>query len=134
MGFFYSKKSTNNQVLVLYTDVGFLSDSHKASSQTGYVFKNGDTTISWGSTKQTFVATSSNHSEILALHEASRDCSWLRSMIHHIWNSSGLPSKTDNPTVIHEDNAASVAQMKERFIKGDKTKDISPKFFSAHEL
>ncbi|KAM1164412.1 hypothetical protein ACFX13_024570 [Malus domestica] len=55
-------------------------------------------------------------------------------MIHRIRNSCGLPSKTDNPTVIHEDNAAYVAQMKEGFIKGDKTKHISPKFFSAHEL
>ena len=55
-------------------------------------------------------------------------------MIHHIQNSYGLTSKIDNPTVIHEDNAACVAQMKEGFIKGDKTKDISPKLFSAHEL
>ncbi|KAM2702161.1 hypothetical protein EV2_003905 [Malus domestica] len=55
-------------------------------------------------------------------------------MIHHIRNSCGLPSKTDTPTVIHEDNAARVAQMKEGFIKGDKTKHISPRFFSAHEI
>ncbi|KAM1446751.1 hypothetical protein ACFXTO_005931 [Malus domestica] len=134
MSLFYSKNSTNNQVLVGYANAGFLSDPHKARSQTGYVFKNGDTAISWCSTKQTLVATSSNHSEILVLHEAGRECSWLRSMIHHIRNSCGLTSKTDNPTVIHEDNTACVAQMKEGFIKGDKTKHISPKFFSAHEL
>ncbi|KAM1157027.1 hypothetical protein ACFX2B_027451 [Malus domestica] len=109
MGLFYLEKSTNDQILAGYADVGFLSDLHKTRSQTGYVFKNGDTTISWCSTKQTLVATSSNHSKILALHEASRECSWLRSMIHHIRNSCGLPSKTDNPTVIHKDNAACVA-------------------------
>ncbi|KAM1848657.1 hypothetical protein ACFX14_012762 [Malus domestica] len=134
MGLFYSDKPTNEQILVGYADAGFLSDPHKARSQNGYVFTNGDTAISWRSTKQTLVATSSNHSEIIALHEASRECSWLRSMIHHIRNSCGLPSKTDTPTVIHEDNAACVAQMKEGFIKGDKTKHISPRFFSAHEL
>ncbi|KAB2634611.1 hypothetical protein D8674_038086 [Pyrus ussuriensis x Pyrus communis] len=131
---FYSEKSSNDQVLVKYADAGFLSDPHKAASQTGYVFKNGDTTILWRSTKQTLVATSSNHSEILALHEASRECSWLRSMIHHIRNSCGLPLKADTSTVIHENNAACVSQMKEGFIKGDKTKHISPKFFSVHEL
>ncbi|KAM1346511.1 hypothetical protein ACFX2H_035549 [Malus domestica] len=109
MGLFYSKNSTNDQVLVGYTDAGFLSDPHKARSQTGYVFKNGDTSISWRSTKQTLVATSSNHSKILVLHEASHECSWLRTMIHHIRNSCGLPSKTDTPTVIHEANAACVA-------------------------
>ncbi|KAM0960527.1 hypothetical protein ACFX2C_025559 [Malus domestica] len=134
MGLFYSKNSTNDQVLVGYADVGFLSDPHKARSQTGYVFKNRDTAISWCSTKQTLVATSSNHSEILALHEASRECSWLRSMIHHIRNSCGLTLKTDNPTIIHEDNAACVAHMNEGFFKGNKTKHISLKFFSTHEL
>ncbi|KAM1090300.1 hypothetical protein ACFX19_018156 [Malus domestica] len=134
MGLFYLDKPTNDHILVGYADAGFLSDPHKARSQNGYVFTYGDTVISWRSTKQTLVATSSNHSEIIALHEASRECSWLRSMIHHIRNSCGLPSKTNSPTVIYEDNAACVAQMKERFIKCDKTKHISPRFFSVHEL
>ncbi|KAM1182867.1 hypothetical protein ACFX19_001307 [Malus domestica] len=75
MGLFYSEKSTNDQILVGYADAGFLSDPHKARSQTGYVFKNRDTAISWRLTKQTLVATSSNHLEILVLHEASRECS-----------------------------------------------------------
>ncbi|GJU25529.1 hypothetical protein Tco_1164150 [Tanacetum coccineum] len=35
---------------------------------------NGGTTISWCSQKQTLAATSSNHVEVLALHEASREC------------------------------------------------------------
>ncbi|KAM2053254.1 hypothetical protein ACFX1T_002916 [Malus domestica] len=113
MGLFYLDKSTINQILVGYAYASFLSDPHKARSQTGYVFINGDTSISWRSTKQTLVAISSNHLEIIVLHEASRECSWLRSMIHHIWNSCGLPSKTDTPTVIREDNAVCVAHMKE---------------------
>ncbi|KAM2939588.1 hypothetical protein FF1_039225 [Malus domestica] len=51
IGLFYLKNSTNDQVLVGYADTGFLSGPHKALSQTGYVFKNGDTSISWRSTK-----------------------------------------------------------------------------------
>ncbi|XP_070679403.1 secreted RxLR effector protein 161-like [Malus domestica] len=51
IGLFYLKNSTNDQVLVGYADAGFLSGPHKARSQTGYVFKNGDTSISWRSTK-----------------------------------------------------------------------------------
>ncbi|XP_068331650.1 secreted RxLR effector protein 161-like [Pyrus communis] len=47
MGLFYSEKSTNDQVIVGYVDAGFLSDPHKARSQTGYVFNNEDTSISW---------------------------------------------------------------------------------------
>ena len=79
MGLFYSKES--KQQLLGYADAGYLSNSHKARSQTGYVFSCNGASISWKSVKQTMVATSSNHSEILALHEASRECIWLRSMI-----------------------------------------------------
>ncbi|CAA7060847.1 unnamed protein product [Microthlaspi erraticum] len=32
--------------------------------------------------KQTLAATSSNHAEILAIHEASRECIWLRSVVN----------------------------------------------------
>lgn len=37
--------------LVGYSDAGYLSDPHKAISQTGYVFMYGGTAISWRSTK-----------------------------------------------------------------------------------
>ena len=80
------------------------------------------------------VATSSNHSEILALHEANRECIWLRSMIKQIQESCGLPFSKDNPTTLFEDNAACIAQIKGGYIKGDRTKHISPKFFYTHEL
>ena len=53
---------------------GFFSDPHNGRSQTGYVFLYGGTSISWRSTEQTITAASSNHTEILAIHEASREC------------------------------------------------------------
>ena len=80
------------------------------------------------------VATSSNHSEIIAIHEANRECIWLRSMIHHIQESCGLFSVKDKPTILFEDNAACIAQIKGGYIKGDRTKHISPNFFYTHEL
>ena len=120
--------------LLGYADVGYLSDPHKARSQIGYIFTYGDTVISWRSVKQTMVATSSNHSEILVMHKASRKCVWLRSMIQHIRKSCGLSSINNNPTVIYEDNAACIAQIKGIYIKGDRTKHILPKFFYTHEL
>ena len=132
MGLFYSNKS--KEKLLGYADAGYLSDPHKAISQTGYVFNYNGTAISWRSVKQTMVATSSNHSEILAIHEASRECIWLRSMIHHIQESCGLSSVKDKPTILFEDNAACIAQIKGGYIKGDRTKHISPKFFYTHEL
>ena len=80
------------------------------------------------------MVTSSNHSEILAMHEASRECVWLRSMIQHIKESCGLSSIKNNPTILYEDNAVCIAQIKGRYIKGDQTKHIFPKFFYTHEL
>ena len=70
------------------------------------------------------VATSSNHSEIIAIHEVSRECIWLRSMIHHIQESCGLSSVKDKLTILFEDNAACIAQ-----IKGGYSKEIEPNTF-----
>ena len=59
MGVFYSKES--KQQLFGYTDVGYLSDPHKAKSQTRYMFNYNGTAMSWRSFKQTMVASSLNH-------------------------------------------------------------------------
>ena len=107
MGLFYSKESKKQ--MLGYADAGYLSDPHKAQSQTGYVFSCNGAVISRKSVKQTMVATSSNHSEILALHEASYECIWLRSMIQHIQKSCGLPFSKDNQTALFEDNVACIA-------------------------
>ena len=82
IGLYYSKESKLQ--LIGYADVGYFSDPYKALSQIGYVFTYDGTTISWRSIKQTMVATSSNYSESLIIHEASCECVWLRLMIQHI--------------------------------------------------
>ncbi|XP_031116482.1 secreted RxLR effector protein 161-like [Ipomoea triloba] len=107
LGLFYAKDSKLE--LVGYADAGY--DPHKARSQTGYLFISAGAAISWRSTKQTLVATSSNHVELIAIHEASRESA-----------------------TIYEDNAACIAQLKEGYIKGDRIKHISPKFFFTHDL
>ncbi|XP_013589258.1 PREDICTED: uncharacterized protein LOC106297595 [Brassica oleracea var. oleracea] len=84
--------------------------------------------------KQTIAATSFNHSEILAIHEASRECVWLRSMTNIIRIDCGMTEGKDAPTIMYEDNAACIAQLKDGYIKGDMTKHIMPKFFFTHEL
>ena len=49
MGLFYSK--VPKLELLGYTDAGYLSDPHKARSESGYVFTCGNTGISWRSVK-----------------------------------------------------------------------------------
>ena len=105
MSLFYSNKS--NFDLVGYA--GYLSDPHKARSQTSYLFTCGGTAISWRSVKQTMTTTSSNHAKILAIHEASRECVWLRSMTHHIRETCGLSFSKNLPTILFEYNTACIA-------------------------
>ena len=116
-----------------YADARYLSNPHKARSQTGFVLLSGGTAISWRSCKQTLVATSTNHLEIIALYEAASECVWLRRMINHIQKSCGLEIAS-NPTIIYEDNAACVAQMQICYVKKNMTKHIALKFFYPHEL
>ncbi|KAK4394572.1 Secreted RxLR effector protein [Sesamum angolense] len=135
MGLYFERhENTKATNLVGYSDAGYLSDPHKTVSQSGYVFMYGGTAISWRSTKQTLVATSSNHVELIALYEAGRECVWLRSLTHYVCESCGLEPIEKSPTVIYKDNAACIAQIKDGYIKGDRTKHISPKIFSTHEL
>ncbi|KAM2344545.1 hypothetical protein ACFXTH_008535 [Malus domestica] len=142
LGLFYTRQSSRvvapigswiDSYFVGYTDAKYLSDPHRARSQTSYVFTVGNTTISWRSTKQTLVVTSLNHAEILALHKASHKCFWLRAVMEHIRSTSGLTSVVDLSTMIFKDNAACIEQLKKGYIKGDNTKHIATKFFYSHQ-
>ena len=128
---FYS--GNQDPILLGYTDAGYLSDPHNGRSQTSFVFLQGGTIISWKSSKQTLVSTFANHSEIIALYEASRECVWLHRMINHIIQSCGI-SALETPTIIFEDNAACVVQMESGYIKSNLMKHITPKLFYPHEL
>jgi hypothetical protein len=72
LGLFFKKNHDPN--MIDYTDAGYLSDPYNGKSQKGFVFLHGGTAISWKSSKQTLTATSTNHSKIIALYEASRKC------------------------------------------------------------
>ena len=55
-------------------------------------------------------------------------------MAQHIRETCELSSIKNNSTIIYEDNAACITQIKSDYIKGDRTKHISPKFFYTHEF
>ena len=80
------------------------------------------------------VATFINHSEIISLYEVEKECVWLKSVIQHVQSNCQMTLVNNSPTIIYEDNAACVAQVRGGYIKGDKTQHISPKFFYTHEL
>ena len=117
-----------------YADVWCLLDPHKVRSQTWCVFHYNGIVILWRSIKQIIVVILSNYSEILAIHEASCECIWLKSMIQHIQEACRLSSIKYDSTILFEDNVACIAHIKGGYIKGDITKHILPKFFYTHEL
>nr|GEW71374.1 histone acetyltransferase of the MYST family 2 [Tanacetum cinerariifolium] len=55
-------------------------------------------------------------------------------MVEDIRESCGISSGQESPTVVHEDNTACIAQLKDEYIKGDKTKHILANFFFTHDL
>ena len=58
----------------------------------------------------------------------------MRSVIQHIRENYGLSSIINSATILYEDNAACITQIRGSYIKGDRTKHIAPKFFYTHEL
>ena len=89
---------------------------------------------SWRSTKQTLVATTINHFEIITIYEVERKCVWLRSVILYIQSNCQMTPVHSSPIIIYENNVAYVAQVRGWYIKGDKIKQILSKFFYTHDL
>ena len=126
LGLFYTKGG--QEEITGYADAGFRSDEVSGKSQTGYIFIKNNAPITWKSVKQTVTATSTNHSELVAFHEAAREAVWLRNMNELIKKQCGL-DQDNKPIIIFEDNAACVAQVSEGFIKSDRVKHIPPQLF-----
>ena len=120
--------------LVGYSNPGYMSDPRNVRSHTVYVFLCGGTTISWRLIKQTMVTTSLNHSKMIALYKASRECVWLQPLVQHIRGLCGITTNDIPPTILYEDNTTCVTQMSYEYVKGNLTKHIAPKFFYSHEL
>jgi hypothetical protein len=120
--------STTTQSKVTYADAGFKLDEKSGRPQTGYIFLKNNAPISWKSVKHIVTATSTNHSELIAFHEATREAVWLRTTHKIITEQSGL-TQDNKPIVIFEDNVACVAQVGVGFIKIDRVKHICPQIF-----
>ena len=122
---------TRDQTLGLtgYADAGYKSDVKTGKSQTRYVFIKNNAPILWKSVKQTVTATLTNHSELLAFHEATRELVWMRVVDKLIMQQSGL-GYDPKPTILYEDNATCVNQLDTGFIKADRIKHIDPQIFS----
>jgi hypothetical protein len=112
-----------------FVDAGYKSDPNTGRSQAGYVFTMGEAAISWRSKKNTVVATSTAHAEIIALYEGTRQAYALKAMMDFVGTATNLYQGTP-PMVIHEDNEACIAQVQKGYSRTDATKHIDPKYIA----
>ena len=127
LGLLYSRDGVSK--FIGYADAGYKSDPKSGKSQTGYIFLKNGAPVSWKSIKKIVTTTSTNHAELIAFHEASRELVWLRTVERLITNQVGIEIAKE-PTVIHEDNAACVSEVAAGFIKADRIKHVDPQIFS----
>lgn len=117
-------------MLIRYADARYGSVLHKTYSRNGYILIiYNDTVISWRFNKKILVATSSNHSEIIALHEVDRECVWFMLDIEHIQNTYGLKSSVNIPTDFFRKMPHVLRKLKTVTVKVKELRTFQPSYF-----
>ena len=98
------KFAAGDAILHGYSDADWAGDPDTRLSTSGYVFRNGDSPVSWSSKKQRTVARSSTEAEYVALSYAAQEGIWLRRLL----SSLGIGSPEIRPTTIYEDNNGAI--------------------------
>jgi hypothetical protein len=113
--------------VVGFVDAGYKSDRSSGKSQGEFVFTMCGAAISWKSKKQSVVATSTAHAELIALYEGCREAVNLYRVSSFIEVTSGIRKSVDK-IVVHEDNEACISQVKSGFVRTDAMKHVDPKY------
>ena len=96
--------SAGDATLHGYSDADWAGDPDTRLSTSGYVFRIGDSCVSWSSKKQRTVARSSTEAEYVALSYAAQEAIWLRRLL----SSLGIAGPLTQPTVLYEDNNGAI--------------------------
>ena len=96
--------SAGDSTLHGYSDADWAGNKDTRRSTSGYVFRIGDSTISWSSKKQRTVARSSTEAEYVALSYAAQEAIWLKRLTQSI----GMGSPEQQPLTIYEDNNSAI--------------------------
>nr|GFB20766.1 zinc finger, CCHC-type [Tanacetum cinerariifolium] len=89
-----------------YSDANWINNMEDHSSTSGWVFLLGGGAISWASTKQTCITSSTIESEFMALAAAGNEAEWLINLVFEI----PLWPKPISTTSIRCDNATTLAK------------------------
>ena len=96
------KAESEDNELHGFSDADWAGDLNTRRSTSGYVFRLGNSTITWSSRRQATVAKSSTEAEYVALSAAAQEVIWLRRLV------TSLGIRSDTPTKIYEDNQSAI--------------------------
>jgi hypothetical protein len=114
-----------------YCDAEYAGDHTDRRSVAGHLFRLNGGLVSWSSTKQRCVATSTAEAEYIALAEASKQGQWLRSMLKELGRPELIGK--DQTVQIYSDNQACIA-IAENPIAHRRTKHIDVRYHYIRQL
>lgn len=122
-----SENCCDTESLIGYSDADWAECRRDRKSNSGYLFKFNNGTISWSCRKQPCVTLSSTEAEYVALCEASREAIWLRRLLEE------LGEVQRQSTIIFEDNQSCLKQLQtEKF--NNRSKHVDTKFHFIKKL
>ena len=96
-----------------YSDSDWAGDKDDSKSTSGYLFSLSRASICWKSRKQKLIALSSTEAEYIALTEAAKEASWLRTLYMEIRSRLNIEKVSLQGSIpIHADNQASIHMAK----------------------
>ena len=127
----YGNKGAISPKLQGYSDADYAGDIVDRHSISGYLYTLNGGIISWNSTKQRCVSTSTTESEYIALSEASKQGQWIRGLLRELGRTQYLSNTLSVP--IFSDNQACIALAKDP-ISHSRTKHIDIRYHYIREL
>ncbi|CAI7912930.1 unnamed protein product [Closterium sp. NIES-54] len=114
-------------VLTGHADASWVDDLATQRSSQGYTFSIGSGSVSWRSTRSSYVLSSSCEAEIYAGAMAAQELRWLTYLL------ADLGEAPRSPPVLYVDNKAMLALCREHRLE-HRTKHIALRYFLAREL
>ena len=127
----YIDRGPNGAKLQGYSDADYAGDLVDRRSVTGHIFLLNSGAITWNSTKQRSISTSTTESEYIALSEASKQAQWLRALLRELQRTQYLSKSLSVP--IYSDNQACITLSKDP-ISHKRTKHIDIRYHYIREL
>jgi hypothetical protein len=114
-----------------YSDADYAGDIVDRHSVTGHLYLLNSGVITWSSTKQRCVSTSTTEAEYIALSEASKQGQWIRGLLRELQRTQYLTDTLSVP--IFSDNQACIALAKDP-ISHSRTKHIDVRYHYIRQL